>query len=133
MIRRKKSKEWSLKKADIEFRKVMLQTVPVRCVFPNCPITNPKKLTISHYHGRVNKGTRYCIPNCDLLCRLHHYWDKQLAWEFQKQTKEKHGWDGRYTLYMKDKLKDSYGTIQALAQSNMKPKVAIKQFRDFLK
>lgn len=121
-----KVKVWSLKKADRQFRGVMLKSVPVKCVFPECPITDPAKLTVSHYHGRVNKGTRFDIRNCDFICRNHHYWDKQLGWEFQKQTLEKHGWDGRYTLYMKEKLGADYQNVKELADSGMKPKIAIQ-------
>ncbi len=126
-------KIWSLSKADTEFRKVMLEdrakTNQIICAFPGCNITDPKKLTVSHYHNRAKKGTRFLIDNCDLLCRNHHYWDKQLGWEFQKQTKEKHGWDGRYTLYMRQKLGDRFGVVHTLAESGMKQKIAILAFQ----
>lgn len=123
-------KLWKLKRADTEFRKVMLKSVPLKCVFPECPITDPNKLTVSHYHGRAKKGTRFSVLNCDFICRNHHYWDKQLGYEFQKQTKEKHGWDGRYTLYMKNKLGDKLFTeLEELANSGMKPKIAIYNFQ----
>lgn len=118
-----------LKTADNKFRQVMLDSVETKCVFPNCEIRDPKRLTVSHYHGRVKKATRYSIENCDLLCRNHHYWDKQLGWEFQKQTKEEHGWDGQYTLYMKRKLgEDRFRELKELAESGMKQQVAIKEF-----
>lgn len=106
MTTKKKKKTWSLKKADTEYRALRLEIDPphVICIFPGCNITNPSKLTLSHYFGRVAKLLRYDDDNCDWLCRNHHYWDKQLGWEFQKQIKEKHGWDGQYTLYMKKKL-----------------------------
>ena len=125
-------KLWSLKKADREFRTFMLKIVPIQCVFPNCPITDPKKLTVSHYHGRVNKGTRYDVRNCDFICRNHHYWDKQLGWEFAKQTVEKHGWNGRYTLFMMEKLAGQWFIVKSLAESGMKQKAAIQQFRALL-
>lgn len=134
MIKRKKSKEWTLAKADRHFRTYFLSILEsddrVVCVFPGCNQSNPSKLTVSHYFGRVNKGTRYHIDNCDLLCRVHHYWDKQLGWEFQKQTKEKHGWDGRYTLYIKQKLGNEFEELKQLAESGMKPKLAIQQFKE---
>ena len=127
-------KEWSLKLADRKFRKYFLGILEkedrVICVFPGCNQTDPERLTISHYFGRVNKGTRFNIDNCDLLCRVHHYWDKQLGWEFQKQTKEKHGWDGRYTLYVKRKLGDEFQPLKELAESGMRPKLAIQQFKE---
>lgn len=131
---RPKEKAWSLKKADTQFRLYFLNSLAsekrVICVFPGCNQTDSKKLTVSHYFGRVNKGTRFNIENCDLLCRTHHYWDKQLGWEFQKQTKEKHGWDGRYTLYVKLKLGDEFQTLKELAESGMRPKLAIQQFKE---
>ena len=123
-------KVWSLTRADIAFRAHMLKMVVNKCVFPDCPITDPKKLTVSHYHGRVKKGTRFYLPNVDFLCRNHHYWDKQLGYEFQKQRREIHGWDGRYTIYMREKLGErGFLALENLANSGMKPKVAIKQFQ----
>lgn len=124
-----KDRIWGLKRADTEFRAFMLKSVPAQCVFPNCQITDPKKLTVSHYFGRVNKGTRFDMRNCDFLCRNHHYWDKQLGWEFQKQTQDKHGWDGRYTLYMREKLAGQWFVVKALAESDMKQKAAIIEFQ----
>lgn len=135
--KKEKTKAWSLNRADREFRAFMLKVLAdekrVICIFPGCNISDPAKLTVSHYFGRVNKATRFDIRNCDLLCRNHHYWDKQLGWEFQKQTKEKHGLDGRYTLYIKQKLGDEYTTLKALAESGMKPKVAIQSLQDKIK
>lgn len=130
----KTPKIWSLKKADTEFRAHMLKVIPnPKCVFPDCPITDPKKLTVSHYHGRAKKGTRFSVKNCDFICRNHHYWDKQLGWEFQKQREEIHGWDGRYTLYMREKLgEDEFILLTQLAESGMKPKIAIQNFQSTL-
>ena len=128
-----KPKIWKLKRADTEFRQYMLKSVPIQCVFPDCPVVNPKKLTVSHYFGRVNKGTRYDIRNCDLICRNHHYWDKQLGWEFQKQVLAKHGWNGKYTEYMLGKLGlKGYLELQELAESGTKQKVAILKFQQSL-
>lgn len=72
-------------------------------MFPDCFITDFEKLTCSHYHSRAKFGTRFDEKNCIALCRNHHYWDKILGWEYQKQIKGEKGadWDGRYTLYMK--------------------------------
>lgn len=125
-----KNKPWSLKRADIEFRAVMLTKVPHQCVFPGCQITDPNKLTVSHYFGRAKKGTRFVVLNCCLLCRNHHYWDKQLGWEFQKQRKEVHGWDGKYTLYMKENLAHQFKQIEILSQEKIGPKKAIQQFQN---
>lgn len=122
-------RKWSLRTADTKFREYMLTKVTLNCIFPNCPITDPNKLTVSHYHGRVNKATRFDLRNCDLLCRNHHYWDKQLGYEFQKQTIEKHGWDGRYTLYMKTKLGTDYEPLKELAATKLSPQKAIAAFQ----
>ena len=125
-----KDKVWSLKRADTEFRAFMLKTVPVRCVFPNCQETRPEKLTVSHYFGRVKKATRFDTNNCDFLCRTHHYWDKQLGWEFQKQMFAIHGWDGQYTKYMEKKLgRNQFWKLEELAREKIGPKKAIQAFQ----
>lgn len=129
-------KLWSLKKADIEYRTYRLGKDGDRvvCVFPGCNICDPAKLTLSHYHGRAKKGTRYHDDNLDWLCRNHHYWDKQRGWEFQKQTLTEHGWDGRYTLYMKQKLgEDGFAALHELAHSKCSPRAAIQAFQASLK
>ncbi len=127
-----KDKVWSLKRADTEFRAYMIQTydgVPI-CAFPGCQISDIKKLTVSHYFGRVKKGTRFVKDNCCFLCRNHHYWDKQRGWEFQKQTVAEHGWDGQYTINMVLKVGPKrLKELQVLAESGMKPKAAIKEFQ----
>lgn len=132
---KKGDKAWSLKHADDEFRLFMLRTVPNKCVFPNCQITDPKKLTVSHYFGRVKKATRFDVRNCDFLCRNHHYWDKQLGWEFQKQTFFKHGWDGQYTKFMIQKLGDegAFAELKELSEQKIGPKKAIQQFQGSLR
>jgi hypothetical protein len=124
-------KAWSLTKADTEFRKHMLATIEVKCSFPGCITTEPNKLTVSHYFGRVKKATRFDTKNCIFLCRTHHYWDKQLGWEYQRQRQETHGWDGRYTVFMIQKLGvEGFLELERLAESGMKPKVAIKLFQE---
>lgn len=133
-------KTWGLARADNEFRKFMLKEVPkttgvVICVFPGCQIRDPKKLTVSHYFGRVNKGTRFDVQNCIFLCRNHHYWDKRIGWEFQKQRKEdsRAPWDGRYTIYMKETLGETeFGALESRSQLKIGPKAAIKQFQESL-
>ena len=125
-------KTWGLKRADDEFRLVMLKECPHKCEYPECPITDPKKLTVSHYHGRARKGTRFYIPNCCFLCRNHHYWDKQIGWEFQKQRKEnpKHKRDGQYTKHMKKKLGlKKFYELDILAAQKISPKKAIQAFQ----
>lgn len=63
-----------------------------------------EKLTNSHYIGRANWNTRFDPENCIALCLRHHFMDKMLGYEFQKQRREVHGWDGQYTIRMKNIL-----------------------------
>lgn len=128
--KRAKNGEWTLTKADAAFSKIVIER-DKRCLYPGCKITDPKKLTCSHYIGRANKSTRYSLDNCITLCRNHHYWDKQLGFEFQKQTVDKHGWDGRYTLFMQDWLgKDRYSHLMSVSIIRYTQKRAIKEFVD---
>lgn len=136
-----KTKIWSMKRADDEFRLVMLKSVPHRCAYEDvighsCDITDPNKLTVSHYFGRAKKGTRFMMENCILLCRNHHYWDKQIGFEFQKQRRENklHGYDGLYTIYMKGKLGyRRFNELESLAAAKIGPKKAIQEFQESLK
>lgn len=93
-------KLWTLVKADKEFS-WMIRRRDKKCLFPGCKETDLKKLQCSHYHGRAHKGTRWNPDNCITLCWLHHFKDKLLGFEYQKQTKEVHGFDGQYTLFMR--------------------------------
>lgn len=88
-----------LQRADSAFSKRIIER-DKKCRYPGCQVSDPAKLTCSHYHGRAIKNTRFDEDNCIALCRTHHFWDKQLGWEFQKQTIGKHGWDGKYTTHM---------------------------------
>ncbi len=121
-----KKKINSLKKADTLFSHEIMER-DKHCMFPNCGRTD--QLTCSHYIGRAIKSTRFYKDNCITLCRTHHYWDKQLGFEFQKQTKEKHGWDGRYTLFMKKLLgKERWNILIALSKIGIKQKAAIENY-----
>lgn len=76
-----------------------------KCLHPaGCAVTDIKKLQCSHYIGRQHKATRFDPDNCIALCWLHHFKDKLLGFEYQKQITERHGYDGGYTLYMKNWL-----------------------------
>ena len=75
-----------------------------RCQFPGCHVTEHSKLQNSHYIGRGKWSTRFDEDNCIALCWHHHFKNKILGWEYQKQQAEEHGWDGRYTLHMKQWL-----------------------------
>ena len=103
-IKRKGSsriKKSHLAKADAVFSKRILAR-DKHCQFPNCKQT--KRLTCSHYIGRAVKSTRFDEENCIALCLFHHFFSKDLGFEFQKQTKVKHGYDGQYTLFMRSRL-----------------------------
>jgi hypothetical protein len=101
--RRKKIKPTTLTKADSLFSE-KIRARDKHCLFPGCERTD--QLTCSHYIGRTTKSTRFDEDNCITLCRTHHYWDKDIGWEFQKQRMGEKGcdWDGRYTLFMKARL-----------------------------
>lgn len=90
--------EFTLKKGDIAFS-AQIRARDKKCMFPNC--TRTTNLQCSHYIGRATKSTRFYEDNCITLCYFHHYGSKDLGFEYQKQTKEKHGYDGQYTLFMK--------------------------------
>lgn len=101
----KKRKPYSVHKLDTFFAD-KIKDRDGRCLFPGCTETRREKLTCSHYFGRGKWGTRFDEKNCITLCRTHHYWDKDIGWEFQKQQAGEKGcdWDGRYTVYMKQWL-----------------------------
>lgn len=93
-------KIWGMDKADDEFS-LFIRKRDGRCMFPGCTVEEIAKLQCSHYIGRAHKATRYDPENCIALCWFHHFKSKDLGFEYQKQTVEKHGWDGQYTLFMK--------------------------------
>lgn len=121
-------KPWSLKRADKEFSLLVLAR-DRGCVFPGCEVKDPKKLTCSHYYGRVIKATRFDLDNAVALCRNHHYWNKQLGWEFQKQQKGVHGWDGRYTLFMKKWLGPRFKELTKKSKTSIRVDKAIAEFQ----
>lgn len=97
-----------------------------RCLFPGCGTT--RNLTCSHYIGRANWNTRFDPDNCITLCQTHHFWDKMIGWEFQKQRKGVRGcdWDGRYTLFMMSFLGETrWNALLERANGDKKRKDAI--------
>lgn len=92
-----------LKKVDTAFS-IKIRARDKHCLYPNCQST--KSLQCSHYYGRVIKNTRFDPENCITLCWFHHFKSKDLGFEYQKQRKENkaHGYDGRYTIFMKEWL-----------------------------
>jgi len=97
------------------------------CLFPNCKITDLNKLQCSHYIGRATKSTRFDEDNCIALCWKHHYADKLLGFEYQKQTKKEHGRDGEYTIFMRKHL----GRTR-FALLNRRAKQKLKLTREYL-
>lgn len=103
-VLKRKSKAWKfvkshLQECDDAFAREIKQRDGM-CLFPDCGTT--RNLTCSHYIGRANWNTRFDPDNCITLCQVHHFWDKMIGWEFQKQRKGVRGcdWDGRYTVFM---------------------------------
>lgn len=121
------TKIWKLKKADSLFA-AEIRGRDGKCLFPGC--IKRTQLTCSHYFGRATKSTRFDPDNCITLCSTHHFWDKMLGWEFQKQREEIHGWDGRYTLFMKERLgKDRWETLLKRAETFISQKKAILAYQ----
>lgn len=103
------------------------------CQFKECLISDPAKLQNSHYFGRAIKSTRFDPDNCVALCWLHHFKDKLLGYEYQKQTFEKHGYDGQYTLFMKERLGEKrFNFLREKSHLSMKQKTAIALFQESL-
>ena len=118
-----KDKPLSLKKADSRFSKQIIAR-DEHCQFPGC--TSTTRLTCSHLIGRATKSTRFDPDNCVTLCLFHHFFSKDLGFEFQKQTKEKHGYDGQYTLFMKKRLgRARYAALIKRASTSIKQQAAI--------
>lgn len=130
---RVKAKKWKFKKsilttADSRFSE-KIRARDGYCQFPYCGRTD--QLTCSHYIGRAKWPTRFDEENCITLCRTHHYWDKDIGWEFQKQRKGEKGcdWDGRYTLFMKKWLgEDGFNALMERSKLSTSRATAIKTF-----
>lgn len=122
----------TLKKADVLFSQ-QIRARDQFCQFKGCTMSNPAKLQNSHYYGRAIKSTRFDPDNCVALCWLHHFKDKLLGYEYQKQTVEKHGFDGHYTLFMKERLGEKrFKFLREKSQQSMKQKTAIALFQESL-
>jgi hypothetical protein len=127
-----KVKRLTLKKADILFSH-QIRARDKFCQFPNCMVSDPAKLQNSHYFGRAIKSTRFDPDNCVALCWLHHFKDKLLGYEYQKQTYEKHGYDGQYTKFMKARLGEKkFRFLREKSRRTMKQNIAIDLFEQSL-
>lgn len=115
-----------LKKADDAFS-LKIRARDQHCLYPGC--TNTKTLQCSHYFGRVIKNTRFDFDNCITLCWFHHFKSKDLGFEYQKQRREfkAHGYDGRYTIFMKEWLGP-----KKFAQLEKRSLISLKITREFL-
>lgn len=121
---------WSEDKADREFS-IFIRERDGRCLFPSCSKT--EKLQCSHFIGRRNHATRFDPENCIALCYSHHYGNKLLGFEYQKQEKEKLGYDGQYTLFMKKYLgPKKYKALIQRGRSSMNKGVAIINLMELL-
>lgn len=132
MARTKKKKsqkpKYSLKKADSHFSQFIRER-DGKCLFPGCQVTDLAKLQNSHYIGRATKSTRYDPENCISLCWFHHFKSKEYGWEYQKQTAEKHGWDGQYTLFMKSWLgENKYYALMERAKITVSQAEAVRLY-----
>lgn len=130
-IKRAKSRDgvWTLKKADAVFSQE-IRSRDGFCQFPGCLVSDPAKLQCSHYHGRAIKNTRYDPDNCIALCWFHHFKDKLLGFEYQKQQKHKHGHDGQYTLFMIKRLgQRRFNLLNARSRRHITQKRAITNFQ----
>lgn len=105
---KKKSKAWKFVKTHLaecdDAFSLEIRTRDGSCLFPGCGTT--KNLTNSHYIGRGNWNTRFDDDNCITLCQTHHFWNKLIGWEFQKQRigYKECVHDGQYTLFMQQFL-----------------------------
>lgn len=121
---------WSLKKADRLFSE-MVRARDGKCLHPR-GTANCKLLQNSHYFGRAIKSTRFDPDNCITICWFHHYKSKDLGFEYQKQTKAKHGFDGQYTLFMKTHLgKKRFQALTRRSKLSLKRDEAIRRFQLF--
>lgn len=119
---------WTLKKADAKFSGE-IRARDKRCMHPMgsmyCTL-----LQNSHFIGRATKSTRFDPENCVTICWYHHYKSKDLGFEYQKQTIEKHGFDGQYTIFMKKYLgNEKYAALIERSKLSLKQNAAIKQYQ----
>lgn len=95
-------------------------------MFPGCKVEDFANLQASHYFGRANWNTRFDPDNMIALCMFHHFKSKDLGYEYQKQRKDKHGWDGQYTLFMQKWLgQERWEALLLRAEGDKKRKDAI--------
>lgn len=128
--KRRKSKDgtWTLKEADTHFSN-KIRARDGKCMHPRGG-EHCKLLQNSHYIGRATKSTRYDPDNCVTICWFHHYKSKDLGFEYQKQTIEKHGFDGQYTIFMKRWLgQERFNALIERSKQSTTQQKAIKSYQ----
>lgn len=121
-----RAKLMPIRKADKLFSKTVKER-DKKCLHPDS--NHHGSNTCSHYFTRAKKSVRFDPDNCITLCWWHHFKSKDLGWEYQKQTVEKHGWDGQYTLFMKKWLgEERFEALKERAAMKMSQTEAIKTF-----
>ena len=91
-----------------------------KCMHPACKCKGAM-LQCSHYIGRAIKSTRWDFDNCITLSWYCHYKNKEIGFEYQKQTVEKHGFDGQYTIFTRNLLgKDRYNALLTRSQQKIR-------------
>lgn len=123
---------WSMKKADHVFSEE-IRARDGKCMHPKGS-ENCKLLQNSHYIGRAVKSTRYDPDNCVAICWFHHYKSKDLGFEYQKQTIEKHGFDGQYTIFMRNLLgEERFAALIERSKTSIKQRAAISNYQNLKK
>lgn len=128
--KRKKMKNdpvWSRRRADAQFS-AQIRARDNKCLHPDPD--HRGGLQNSHYISRARHNVRFDEENCIALCWWHHFQSKDLGWEYQKQTKEQHGFDGQYTIFMKNLLgEEGFKRLQKHAEVPLSLKKAIEQYQ----
>ena len=120
--RKLKKKPTSTTKADTLFSRHVRER-DGRCVYPDCPVTDTKKLQCSHFFARAISATRYDPDNADALCYKHHYGDRIRGWEYLKQTE--------YREFKLNQLgQERYEALCERAKSGIGRREAIKIWED---
>lgn len=130
LFKKKYGTKTALNRADAIFSAKIRNRDKV-CQFPDCQIEAFDKLQCSHYIGRAVFFTRFDEDNCVALCWLHHFKDKMLGWEYQKQREEVQGWDGQYTKFMRRWLgTDKFNALIERSKETIKRTEAIQKVID---
>ncbi len=133
LLKRKpmKVKKSELKKADTAFS-LFIRSRDGKCLHPR-GTEACRLLQASHFIGRANKAVRFDPENVDSICWFHHYKSKDLGFEYQKQTIEKHGFDGQYTLWKKKQLgPERYAALIERSKTTVKLRAALDSLETLL-